>query len=355
MLKMNMKRLLVLVLSIGILVAIVSCSDVDEETFEHFTETTTDGGYDWATTCLDHGCTTEFVTEMTSSKDDIAPLDPHVTVLDANGNEMEYYSELVYFTDGMVVGDGILMFMSVSSRLPQIKEKIPIVDPCGIPTIVSTAREGVSVKGGTHVNVYGEDYALLAERLPISELCEKGNTDWKGMIVYVYFTVLFTDETPDYEKRTENGYFMQISFDKGELPSRLTPELVLRSGETVPFYREWVMFTDGFTCGDGALVFSSVEEHLTEIKEKIPGAVLEEGTVFRIPTKEDLTVSGGEMISVYDESFALLGNYSFSDIVFKMNHEWKGTERYLVLMLFIREDSHPVCQTDNAYYLKAIG
>ena len=36
MMKMNMKRFLVLVISIGILVAIVSCSDVDEETFELF-------------------------------------------------------------------------------------------------------------------------------------------------------------------------------------------------------------------------------------------------------------------------------------------------------------------------------
>lgn len=212
MLKMNMKRLLVLALSICILVAIASCGDVDEETFENFTETTTDGGYDWATTCLDHGCTTEFMTEMTSSRDDIAPLDPHVTVLDANGNEVEYYSELVYFTDGTVVGDGILMFMSVSNLLPQIKDKIPLVDPCGTPTIVATAREGVSFKGGTHVNVYGEDHAILAERLPISELWEKGNTDWKGKVVYVYFTVLFYDETPDYEKRIENGYFMKMVF-----------------------------------------------------------------------------------------------------------------------------------------------
>lgn len=212
MLKNNMKKWIAGALSICMLVTMASCTNIDEGSPGDMTETTTDSGDAEETTCIDHDCTTVIDTEMTSSREDIAPLEPSVTIFDANGCEMEYYSELVYFTDGKVVGDGALILMSVSSRLPQIKEKIPIVDPCGTPTIVSSAREGVSVKGGTHVNVYGEDYALLAERLPISELWEKGNTDWKGMVVYVYFTVMFADETSNYEKRTENGYFMKMDF-----------------------------------------------------------------------------------------------------------------------------------------------
>jgi hypothetical protein len=214
-----MKKIMALLLACVILTSLSSCGINPEHTHPstepnetHYMctdpEWTTETTYD-----LNHSCTTTAPPQMfTSSRDDIEPLSPFVTMLDANGNELAVYSELVYFTDGTVVGDGALILMSVSSRLPAIAEKIPLVNIGGTPEIVKTAREGVSIRGGETVNVYGEDYKLLAERVPLADLWEKGSAEWSGKLVYIYFTVLFTDETPDYEKRTENGYFVKSVF-----------------------------------------------------------------------------------------------------------------------------------------------
>ncbi len=206
-----MKKILSMILAAAMLLAMAACSDDPEETLIDPVETTL---YPVESTLGDHDCTTTAPPqEFTSSRDDIAPLAPVVTLYDAKGNELALYSELVYFTDGMVVGDGALMFMSVSSRLSAIAEDIPLVSFGGTPKIVATAREGVSVRGGETVNVYGEDYKLLAERVPLADLWEKGISDWNGKMVYIYFTVAFADETPDYEKRTENGYFVKTAFE----------------------------------------------------------------------------------------------------------------------------------------------
>lgn len=215
-----MKKIMTLLLACVMLIALAACGITPEHTHP---STKPDELYypctdpEWTTeTTYDpnHACTTTATPQMfTSSRDDIEPLHPSVTMFDAAGNELALYSELVYFTDGTVVGDGALILMSVSSRLPAIAEKIPLVNLGGTPEIVKTAREGVSIRGGETVNVYGEDYKLLAERVPLADLWEKGNAEWSGKLVYIYFTVLFTDETPDYEKRTENGYFVKTVFE----------------------------------------------------------------------------------------------------------------------------------------------
>jgi hypothetical protein len=215
-----MKKIFALMLTVSMIFSVVSCSRVPEETLIDPVETTlypidtTLWEHDCTTTGYHHDCTTATsnLDVFTSSRDDIAPLAPVVTLYDATGEALAPYSELVWFTDGTVVGDGALMFMSVTSRLSDIADEIPRVHFSGTPRVEATAREGVSIRGGETVNIYGEDYKLLAERIPISELWEKGNAEWKGQLVYIYFTVLFSDETPDYNKSTENGYFVKTVF-----------------------------------------------------------------------------------------------------------------------------------------------
>ena len=215
-----MKKIFALMLAVSMILMAVACSGVPRETLIDPVETTlypidtTLWEHDCTTTGYHHDCTitTSSWDVFTSSRDDIAPLAPVVTLYDSTGEELALYSELVWFTDGSVVGDGALMFMSVTSRLPAIADQIPLAHFSGTPSVEATAREGVSIRGGETVNIYGEDYRLLAERVPISELWEKGNAEWQGRLVYIYFTVIFSDETPDYEKRTENGYFVKTVF-----------------------------------------------------------------------------------------------------------------------------------------------
>ena len=491
-----MKKIMALLLACVMLIALAACGITPEHTHP---STKPDELYypctdpEWTTeTTYDpnHACTTTATPQMfTSSRDDIEPLYPSVTMFDADGNELTLYSELVYFTDGTVVGDGALILMSVSSRLPAIAEKIPLVNLGGTPEIVKTAREGVSIRGGETVNVYGEDYKLLAERVPLADLWEKGNAEWSGKLVYIYFTVLFTDETPDYEKRTENGYFVKttfvshsdvkitgasdelfevyhepiaagpadfelsvtpvaeylpkikdkiplvtlddnsairvmtaesvtpvfsdtvsvygkdfsllaenialatvaeramewnedvlyvyfevrfeenkelgnltevvengyfakVSYYQGELPSRLTPMMVIDGEKRVSFYREAVNFTNGFTMGDGPLVFSSIETHLPTIVSEIPDVVIDTVMELDIPDKEGVTVSGGNTFEVYNESYEKLGVYTLSEITSNLKGQWKDMSVYLVLYLYITEECVPVCYTGNVYYLQ---
>ncbi len=216
-----MKKYFACLLASAFLLMIASCGAVEYCGVPTTSEPTTDvcdGGCTttwnetYPTTC-NGGCTTTAPSwEMTSSRDDIAPLDPEVHLYDADGRELELYSELVWFMDGMLIGDGALIMMSVSSRLPAIAERIPLVDLGGTPEVRLSAREGVTIHFKNTVNVYGEDYALLAENVPLDALREKGSAEWQGRTVYVYFTATFSDDTPDYDKSTCNGYFVKTSF-----------------------------------------------------------------------------------------------------------------------------------------------
>ncbi len=488
-----MKKIMALLLACTMLTALAACGITPEDTQPstepnqtHYMctnpEFTTETTYD-----PNHACTTTAPSqEFTSSRDDIEPLYPSVKMFDASGEEIELYSELVYFTDGMVVGDGALILMSVSSRLPAIAEQIPLVHLGGTPEIVATAREGVSIRGGETVNVYDENYQLLAERLQLADLHEKGNAEWQGKLVYIYFTVLFTDDTPDYEKRTENGYFVKtvfagnsavsiigendrlfgvyrepiwsgpadfelafvkvenylpriadkiplvvlddtsairivvpggvsfrttdtvsvygedfsplaenialatvverakawdedilyiyfevcfeseegsqgdgyfakVVFEQGELPSNLTPTMVIDGEKRISFYREAVNFTNGFTTGDGPLVFSSIEEHLPTIEDEIPYVIMDKTMTLDIPDEKGLTVSGGELFEVYNERYEKLGVYTLSEIINNLEEQWKDMNVYLMLWLHITENTDPVCHTDNVYYMRVSG
>lgn len=209
-----MKRTLAMMLAAAMLLAMAACSDIPEETLIDPVETTPESNLMTEATYDDHACTTTApAMEMTSSRDDIEPFYPSVRLLDANGDELALYSELVYFSDGLVVGDGALILMSVSSRLPAIAEDVPFVTLSGIPTIEATARDGVSITGGETVNVYGEDFSVLVEKISLPELWEKGNAEWQGKTVYIYFTVTFRGDMPDYENRICNGYFVKVMFE----------------------------------------------------------------------------------------------------------------------------------------------
>ncbi len=237
-----MKKYVACLLVAASLLTLGACAFTKDEDAPMTTETTTEGlvttaycdggctttreeiypatGYNCCGTPHDGECeTTTTVYEFTggnggftSSRDDIAPLYPEVHLYSADGRELAYYSELVWLMDGMLIGDGALIFMSVSSRLPAIEDMIPLVELGGTPEIRLSAREGVTVQFKNTVNVYGEDYLMLAENVPLESLWERGNAEWQGREVYVYFTATFSDDTPDYEKITCNGYFVKVKF-----------------------------------------------------------------------------------------------------------------------------------------------
>ncbi|MBQ8419426.1 MAG: hypothetical protein IJY37_03580 [Clostridia bacterium] len=173
-------------------------------------------------------------------------------------------------------------------------------------------------------------------------------------VLYVYFEVRFEEnkELGNLTEVVENGYFAKVSYYQGELPSRLTPMMVIDGEKRVSFYREAVNFTNGFTMGDGPLVFSSIETHLPTIVSEIPDVVIDTVMELDIPDKEGVTVSGGNTFEVYNESYEKLGVYTLSEITSNLKGQWKDMSVYLVLYLYITEDCVPVCYTGNVYYLQ---
>lgn len=154
--------------------------------------------------------------ETTPSETDppnIPPFESRVEIIGKDGNTVPHFTAPIYFTEGSLTGDGELMFLSVPEFLALNADQIPQVELGDAPEICTAARSGVEISGGETVSVYGEDYALLEENIPVSELAQHGKSRWQGKTVYIYFTVTFRQtEVPDYTAVSCDGYFIRTVF-----------------------------------------------------------------------------------------------------------------------------------------------
>lgn len=151
-------------------------------------------------------------TTVTEGKE-TAPMESKVEILGRDGISLPYYSAILWSFDGQIAADGELMFLSVSEYLPRYADHIPSVELGEAPEIRATARDGVSIEGGETVSIYSEDFALLAEYIPLSELIARGKTEWAGKTVYIYFTVTFRlTGNGKYLPGHSYGYFVKTTF-----------------------------------------------------------------------------------------------------------------------------------------------
>ncbi len=161
------------------------------------------------TVCSD--CTTTYL-PYTSTDPEIPNVIMQVDILSA-GTVYAPYSEMVYITDGLLNGDGYLMFMSVSSRLKEIEDQIPEVPLNDVTAIRIDAPEHVGVRFDGTVDVYDENYELLAEDLTLAEVYEKGTNGWQTSKAYLFFRVTGSvKNVGDYQKVTCNAYFFEVLF-----------------------------------------------------------------------------------------------------------------------------------------------
>lgn len=152
-------------------------------------------------------------TTTVTDESTIAPLEAKVELIGQNGASLPYFSAILWSFDGMMAADGELMFLSVSEFLPGYADQIPLVEPGETPEIRATAREGVEINNPQAVDVYDEDFALLAERVPLSELSARGKAQWPGKTVYLYFDVTFRlTENGKYLRGSSSGYFVKTTF-----------------------------------------------------------------------------------------------------------------------------------------------
>ena len=168
------------------------------------------------TTFADHACTTPVPTEppVTSSWDGVPPLTNQVELLDGEGKLLDTYSELIWIMDGSLIGDGLLMFQTVPNRLPAIADQIPLVDLVETPTVRIIIKDTETARGGEAISVYGEDYTQLAQRITWEEVLSRGKTEWKGRLLYLYFSVNYDSTySPDYTKSMSTAYFVKTIFE----------------------------------------------------------------------------------------------------------------------------------------------
>ncbi|MBQ9121007.1 MAG: hypothetical protein IJY12_01435 [Clostridia bacterium] len=150
---------------------------------------------------------------ITSSWNEVPPLTNQVELLDGEGCALETYSEMIWLMDGILVGDGYLMFQSVPDRLSAIDDQIPLVNLNGVPTVRVMVGETETARGGDTVSVYGEDYAELANRVSWAEVLSRGEDEWSGRTVYLYFTVNYSSTySADYTKEISTAYFVKTTF-----------------------------------------------------------------------------------------------------------------------------------------------
>ncbi len=220
----HMKRFFTVLLAFASIFALVSCMDFGTPT-EGVTTTfpapvlttappdTTPSPPTETTACTD--CTTTASAVAT-------PIEPHAYLLFPDGTAQDLHKELLWYTDlqlysdgssAPMIGDGHLMLMSVKSYGPSIADQISDVTLVRGTELVRFGGVGVLTSGGETCDVYDENFDLIGEGLTIDEVVEKGEGEWKGRSLYVYFKVKFyVPITGQWEKATMNGYFIRAVF-----------------------------------------------------------------------------------------------------------------------------------------------
>ncbi|MBE6758929.1 MAG: hypothetical protein E7554_02425 [Ruminococcaceae bacterium] len=115
--------------------------------------------------------------------------------------------------------DGDLKSMSIYEYLSDFADDIPSVELGSAPEFRVAVGEEVEIDGETvdvyeimgreTVDVYSEDYRLLAEYVPLEELTARGESEWAGQTVYLFFNVRFYWSNGDYDMI---GYFVRTTF-----------------------------------------------------------------------------------------------------------------------------------------------
>lgn len=208
-----MKRFLVVGLALAILLCAASCGADSFVTTPVPTPAPTTPS---VTTDPMHACTTPTPTEppATSSWNEVPPLTNQVELIDGEGNVLDTYSELIWIMDGSLIGDGLLMFQTVPTRLPAIADQIPSVFLDAAPTVRIIINDTETAHGGEAVSVYGEDYTQLAHRITWEEVLSRGKTEWQGRLLYLYFSVNYDSTySPDYTKSMSTAYFVKTVFE----------------------------------------------------------------------------------------------------------------------------------------------
>lgn len=144
---------------------------------------------------------------------DTPSMNVKVEIIGQGGGSLPYLNALRWSSDGRLAADGMLMFYTVPEYLSENAAQIPTVDLGENPKILATANKGVEIEGGETVSIYGEDFALLAENITLSELTARGKAEWAGRTVYLYFDVTFRmTGNSKYAAGTSSGYFVKVAF-----------------------------------------------------------------------------------------------------------------------------------------------
>ncbi len=329
-----MKKLLAVFLIFTSLLTLISCGADLNCTTEGAVSTTTQSAV--LETTVGDSCTTTAPPPVFTSNDPSLPAIILNVKIIAGGIGYEPYSEMIYFTDGSVIGDGYLMFVSVPTRLKEIAAQIPSI-PLDEETEIAVIS-GEEFNG--MVDVYGEDYELLAEDMTLSEVYEKGTWIWQNTTVYLYFEVSeHAEYAGSYEKGLCNAYFFKTTFPKMTQTPAIGQEVTLvADGKTYVPYEEMIWITDymwddgqgSIINGDGHLMFVSVTSRLPEIAEKIPSVTLTENAKIVSTAREGVKISGSGNISVYGADYELLAeNMTLEEIFEKGKGEWLWQTVYL--------------------------
>ncbi len=202
----HIKELIALIFVGVSILALAACAEMPEGSVVQTTPAVVLPPYDETTAYGDHCTTSGGTTHLPS----VMP-----SVHFASGGVFTYpYASLIYAE----AADGELMFRTVSEMLPYYEQDIPSVTMYEDAVVYFSDTEGYSVYGGDVFDIYnGVDYEKLGENLTLTEITEKGKSEWREKTVYLYFEVLFSAITDD-RSTFCYGYFLKISFDSKEEP-----------------------------------------------------------------------------------------------------------------------------------------
>ncbi len=207
-----MKKIISTCLLCAMLLALPACGKAAEapQTTTAATSATTAGIVDTTTTTTATAATTEGAAPIVTTP----AIEPEVIFVGRDGTEVIPHRELAWtrdivtYSDGrtsQLDGDGYLMFYSIPNLLPSIADKIPTVTSVSTDSPIRVkVREGVTYEIPGTVEAYDENFQLVTADLAAHTFT---NTP---TLKYLFFTITFSDETAEYEKTVEYGYFVKI-------------------------------------------------------------------------------------------------------------------------------------------------
>lgn len=135
---------------------------------------------------------------------------PEVELISAKGESIRLYTEMVYMETEWIVGDGYLVFQSVSSRLPEIADDLPAVEIGPSSRVTADLPTGASIRGGASFRLYShEDYSLVLEADDMAEVYAFCLENAEDAPYYLYMTLATTCKGITGSRR--DAYFASVS------------------------------------------------------------------------------------------------------------------------------------------------